>query len=275
MDRPEVRELEYVVAVAEELSFTRAAARLGIAQPPLSRAISRLERRLGVALFVRTSRSVQVTAEGAAFIEDGRAVLDSLGAMVRRARAARPDRDLVVAVRAATGSGLLAAILERCAVLPEPLRVRVKFSRTPADDVRDHLADAALTCATQNTTGLLAEELDEQPTVALLAPGHPLAGQATLQVRDLLADPGYLGDCPDMPFDEVLAAVSLQKASAMVSGDIADQVGDQVRVVRITDAPPTTLLLVWAPDAAHAALSGLVRTARHTAYHRQAYVSAS
>lgn len=269
MDRPEVRELEYVVAVAEELSFTRAAARLGIAQPPLSRAIGRLERRLGVALFVRTSRSVRVTAEGAAFIRDGRAVLGSLDAMVQRARAARQDRPVVVAVRATTGSGLLAAILERCAVLPEPLPVQVRFSRAPADNVRDHLADAALTCTTENTTGLRSEELDEQPTVALLAPGHPLADRTAIQVRDLLADPGYLGDCPEVPFDEMLAAVTLQRASAMVSRDVADQVGEQVRTVPITDAPPTVLSLAWAPGAAHSALSGLIRTARHTAYHYQ------
>ncbi|ROZ53024.1 LysR family transcriptional regulator [Rhodococcus sp. WS1] len=64
MERPQVRELEYVIAVADNLSFTGAAAWLGIAQPPLSRAISRFERRLGVRLFDRTSRGVRVTEQG-------------------------------------------------------------------------------------------------------------------------------------------------------------------------------------------------------------------
>ncbi|MFF3330673.1 LysR family transcriptional regulator [Streptomyces sp. NPDC002888] len=75
MERLETRELEYFVAVAEELHFGRAAERLGIAQPPLSRAISRLERRMGVQSFERTSRRVDLTAAGAVFLAESRKVL--------------------------------------------------------------------------------------------------------------------------------------------------------------------------------------------------------
>jgi DNA-binding transcriptional LysR family regulator len=62
--RLETRELLYFITVAEELHLGRAAERLGITQPPLSRAISRLERRVGVSLFGRTNRSATLTAAG-------------------------------------------------------------------------------------------------------------------------------------------------------------------------------------------------------------------
>ncbi len=72
MDRLETRELSYFVAVAEELHFGRAAARLGIAQPPLSRAIQQLGRRLGVVLLERDSRRVALTPAGQVLLHEGR-----------------------------------------------------------------------------------------------------------------------------------------------------------------------------------------------------------
>ncbi len=82
----ETRELRYFVAVAEELHFGRAAERLGIAQPPLSRAISQLERRLGTTLLERTSRSVALTPAGEVLLSEGRAALDAVAAAERRTR---------------------------------------------------------------------------------------------------------------------------------------------------------------------------------------------
>jgi DNA-binding transcriptional LysR family regulator len=88
----ETRELRYFVAVAEELHFGRAAQRLGIAQPPLSRAIRQLERRLGVALLERTSRTVTLTEAGSVLLREGRAALDAVDAADRRTRRAALGR---------------------------------------------------------------------------------------------------------------------------------------------------------------------------------------
>lgn len=71
----EIRELRYFVVLAEELHFARAAARVGIEQSPLSKAISELERHLGVRLFIRTRRSTTLTCAGELLLHDARRIL--------------------------------------------------------------------------------------------------------------------------------------------------------------------------------------------------------
>src|SRR3954468_7842322 len=88
----ESRPLRYFVAVAEELNFARAAERLGIAPPPLSRAIRKLEAELGITLFERTTHSVTLRPADTVLLEQGRIALDALHAATRRAqRATGPE----------------------------------------------------------------------------------------------------------------------------------------------------------------------------------------
>lgn len=110
----ELRHLRYYVAVAEELHFGRAAERLGIAQPPLSRQIRDLEREIGVELFERVPRGVELTAAGIAFLPEARLTLAQADRSQRSAqREARGEtgRLRVGFVEAATHSGILPDVL--------------------------------------------------------------------------------------------------------------------------------------------------------------------
>ena len=102
-ERIELRHLRYFVAVAEELHFGKAARRLGIAQPPLSLQIQRLEAELGVPLFERTSRRVELTAAGHRLLKEGKRLLDDFASATDAARrAARGETGSIAVAFAAS-----------------------------------------------------------------------------------------------------------------------------------------------------------------------------
>ncbi|MFE6840339.1 LysR family transcriptional regulator, partial [Streptomyces sp. NPDC057705] len=112
MSELEVRELRYFIAVAEELNFSRAAQRLGMAQPPLSKAIAQMESRLGVRLLERTTRQVRLTNAGQVLLDQARIAVDAVHAAGRRVgREGPPTPQPLVAVKPGGGAELLRRIL--------------------------------------------------------------------------------------------------------------------------------------------------------------------
>ncbi|MEU9113885.1 LysR family transcriptional regulator [Streptomyces sp. NPDC048483] len=190
MDSFDLRELRYFVAVAEELNFSRAAQRLGMAQPPLSRAIRQLERKLGVELLIRNTHSAELTDSGRVLLEQGSLVLDAAAAADRLTRrAAVREQKLLVALTPDADGGLLKRILDLYhADSVVPAEVRVTGWGAPEQMVRDGRADVAIVRTPTRRSGLHLEPLLAEPRLAVLAEGHPLADKDRLTRADLAAE---------------------------------------------------------------------------------------
>ncbi len=190
MDRLETRELAYFLAVADELHFGRAAAHLGVAQPALSKTIQRLERRLGVTLFERTSRAVALTVAGQVLARDARTVLEAVSAAAERTqRAGIRDPHLILAVKPGGDAGLLPAILAAYEREDGVLPIEVVFGGDRVRMLREGKADAAMLYAPpDDLRGLDTEILLSDVPVAVLPVAHPLAHRACLRMTDLAGE---------------------------------------------------------------------------------------
>ncbi|MEO3873363.1 LysR family transcriptional regulator [Nonomuraea sp. B12E4] len=275
MDRVETREVECFVAVAEELHFGRAAERLGIAQPPLSRTIGRLERRLGVRLFERTSRRVELTAAGSVFLAESRRALDAMDAAVRRTQRAARQQRLVVATRPGTGPGLMARILRAYERLPGAVPVEVVFTHDQAGALRSGVADLGLMCARGDLDGMTTVELAQESAVALLPPGHRLAGRPAVVFAELAGEDAYRENRPTDTLDQIVELVSLGRLVVVVGASVTERIGDTVVAVPVVDVPATRLVLAWPGGGTDAARTLFTRTAQAVATNRDELERAS
>jgi len=283
MERLETRELSYFVAVAEELHFGRAAQRLGIAQPPLSRAIKQLERRLGVVLFERDSRQVTLTEAGAVFLHEGRKALDAVAASVRRTqRAGQPVRKLVLVMKPNTDGGLLGDILAAYASEPEAVGVEVLMCGIgeQARLLREGQADAALLHHPfDDTSGFDVEELRVEGQVAVVPRGHRLAGRGSIRLADLAGEvlprwPGMAADAATGPVvheaAQLLQLIALGQTIAVLPESAGDELRSELVCVPVSDAVPIVSMLAWPERSTSRSLAAFVRVAADiAAKHRQ------
>ncbi|MCZ4123399.1 LysR family transcriptional regulator [Streptomyces sp. H39-S7] len=259
MDRLETRELVYFIAVAEELHFSRAAERLGIAQPPLSRAIGRLERRLQVQLLHRTSRHVALTDAGTAFLADSRRILHALDSAVRRVRRTDRPGGLVMAVRPGTASGLLGDLLGA----PAADHHDVVFTHDRLAALRDGRADIALLCrGTDDLSGLRTADLTEEAPFALLPVSHPLALRASVTIAELRQEAAFAAECPSIGLDEIVDRVVLGRLVTVVGSGATERISAGVTAVPVSDVPPTRLVLGWPEQTTGPAITAFVQAAR-------------
>ncbi|GHJ33633.1 LysR family transcriptional regulator [Streptomyces hygroscopicus subsp. sporocinereus] len=254
----ETRELEYVIALADELHFGRAAARLSIAQPALSKAIRRIESRLGVQLFIRSSRHVGLTPAGEALREHGRHALNAVSAAVRNARrAGDAQARLRLVLKPGGDAGLLSAILAEYAHQPAARQVDILFSG-PADRtdfLRDGRADVGLLYAPfDDLDGLAHETLHAEDRVVIVPSGHRLAGHASVRMSDLEGEtlpcwkgvPGSDGTGPEVAdVVQMLHMIKVHRMIAVLPRSLVEPVPAGLACVPVTDASPSRLVLAW------------------------------
>jgi len=183
----ELRTLRYFVAVAEELHFGRAAARLHMSQPPLSRAIKQLEADVGAVLLVRSAAGVALTPAGAALLDEARALLGRADRARVRVAAAAGAATLTVGILgdgADPGATRLADAYRRRHPGVE-VRVRDTDLTDPTCGLRAGLVDVALTRGPFDETGLTVRELRADPVGAVLRADDPLARRDRLELADL------------------------------------------------------------------------------------------
>ena len=193
----DLRQLRYFVAVAEELSFTRAALRLHLSQPPLSQQIQSLEQDLGVRLLERTKRSVALTEPGRIFLEQARQILakvdEARSHVVAAAAGYSGQLRLAYTVSVSFHPAMPQALLRFGQIAPnvrlqlsemytEPQFAALLAGQIDVGFVRDEPAHA------QDTRGLRLSMIDREPLLLALPAGHPMANRDSLRLAEVAGD---------------------------------------------------------------------------------------
>ena len=184
----ELRQLRYFVAVADELHFRRAAERLGVAQPALSQSILKLETKLGVTLFTRSTRSVGLTEAGQILLEEARRVLAEADSLSARARALAEGSTGKLTIGYGPHVRLTAAQLIGSFATTHPMvdvSHRQQYGRNLILELQGRQIDIALVLEQPSPSGLRFEPLVDISLIALVAPPHPLADRETIKFSDL------------------------------------------------------------------------------------------
>lgn len=286
----ELRQLEYLIAVAEEASFTRAAERVHVAQPGVSAQIRRLERELGHDLLDRSGRTVTLTEVGAAVLPLARAALQS----VESAR--RTVEELAGLVRGVVRVGMVVS----CGIMDLPELLSAFHSRHPgveitlaeanSDSLIGSLVDGQLDFALigyagGTPAGLAVRVLADEPLVAAVAAGDPWYSRESVTLDELLErgliclppgtglrgalDAACGSRRPRIAFEASAPSMVITLAQRGLGPAIlaASMVPDGLHAVRITSPEPwSRLALAWRADGPHSpAAKALIRLAEGAA----------
>ena len=190
----ELRHLKYFLAVAEELNFTRAAARLGISQPPLTQQVKALETELGVALLDRSAYRIELTDAGRIFATEAARILGDARSAVqaaRRAATGASGRVRVGFTESASFNSLVTSTLR--GFRSGYPAVEVSLEEHPSTELIEALREGRLDAAfvrppLPSQRGLTLDLLESEPLVAAVPSGHALAGRREVELGALAGE---------------------------------------------------------------------------------------
>ncbi|MFJ9783182.1 LysR family transcriptional regulator [Amycolatopsis sp. NPDC101161] len=261
----DLRALKYFVAVADERHVGRAASRLHMTQPPLSRAIRQLEDELGAALFERTPKGVTLTPAGTVLYTEADALLKQADRIRGRVTAAAGAASLTVGTLADAaehvGTRLVPLFRERHPHVD--VRVHEAGLGDPTAGLRTGLVDVALTRTPFDTTGIGTHVLRSVPVGVVVRDDDPLARHSSIPAAELKGrrwvrlpdgtDPlwtaYWTGGAPDeaspvlRTVQECLQAVLWNGTAALAPVDQPLPAG--LVVVPLADRPPSDLVVAW------------------------------
>jgi DNA-binding transcriptional LysR family regulator len=286
----DLRRLRYFLSLAEELHFGRAAERLSITQPVLSRQIQKLEQDIGVDLLNRSSRHVELTPAGRQFLEDARSLLATADAVTQRARRAATG-SVALTVGFLVGDPIIQLVQAfDSAYADTDIGVeRIYWFEQPAAVLDNHV-DVSFVHLPLDDDGLDLAYLYSTPRMALLPTSHRLASRSMISIRDVPDDPvvqhwgaspvweawSNIDPRPDgrsprrgptvRNLEEKIEAVGTGRAISFIPASVTAAIvfPPQVTVMPVVDISPTKVCLAWKADRRSEAIRNLVATARAT-----------
>lgn len=201
----DIRQLRYFITVAEHLNFTKAANQLYVAQSAISHQIADLEEQIGVKLFIRNKRSVQLTPAGAVFLKEAMEIVEKTSGAIEKAK--QTDAGVIGSLSV----GFLSVHVR--SFLPEVIRrfrelypkVDPHLNHYPSKMLKEALEEGEIDIALTQPTGLHRIEEIEIQTVAkeryciVMHENHPLASRDTIKLVDLATEPFIIHNRHDSP----------------------------------------------------------------------------
>ena len=293
----ELRHLRYFVAVAEAENVSRAALRLHVSQPGISRQIRDLEEEIGFQLFERSAKSIKLTNAGKIFLTEAKAVLQRADDAVKTARAIATGEqgELHVGYAPSPTSRILPPALR--AFQSESPGVRVRLHDFSSEEMIRGLRDGSLHIAflvkptAAMLRGLHFEEIMLDPIYVAVAPKHPLARRRTITLAEVAREPLVVYSRTEYPeahedllgvfastkikpriaeehdgVVSLIAGVESGAGVALVTESIACLAGPRLKLVRISPAPPPIIIgAAWLKDKLSPAAERFLKCAREVA----------